>query len=140
MLKQLFISIFFVSIYFSELSACKIWAIISKQDRSLNIQSQDELFLVNEQLGVYYNQSQYNANGWSVLQYPLSQTADGINVYRSASPANYDSLNYWNEMLSLFNDFGVDQDIGSSSIKKPLYLEDYARYLEQRFDSIQSNS
>ena len=105
MLKQLFISIFFVFIYFSELSACKIWAIISKQDRSLNIQSQDELFLVNEQLGVYYNQSQHNANGWSVLQYPLSQTADGINVYRSALPANYDSLNYWNEMLSIFNDF-----------------------------------
>ena len=105
MLKQLFISIFFVFTYFSELSACKIWAIISKQDRSLNIQSQDELFLVNEQLGVFYNQSQYNANGWSVLQYPLSQTADGIHVYRSASPANYDSLNYWNEMLSIFNDF-----------------------------------
>lgn len=103
--KQIFISIFFVFIYFSELNACKIWAIISKQDRSLNIQSQDELFLINEQLGVYYNQSQYNANGWSVLQYPLSQTADEISVYRSALPANYDSLNYWNEMLSLFNDF-----------------------------------
>lgn len=103
--KQIFISIFFVFIYFSELNACKIWAIISKQGRSLNIQSQDELFLINEQLGVYYNQSQYNANGWSVLQYPLSQTADEISVYRSALPANYDSLNYWNEMLSLFNDF-----------------------------------
>jgi len=103
--KQIFISIFFVFIYFSELNACKIWAIISKQDRSLNIQSQDELFLINEQLGVYYNQSQYNANGWSVLQYPLFQTADEISVYRSALPANYDSLNYWNEMLSLFNDF-----------------------------------
>ena len=103
--KQILLSIFLVFIYFSELSACKIWAIISKHNHSLNIQNQGELFLINEQLGVYYNQSQYNANGWSVLQYPLSQTANEISVYRSALPANYDSLNYWNEMLSIFNDF-----------------------------------
>ena len=66
--KQILLSIFLVFIYFSELSACKIWAIISKHNHSLNIQNQVELFLINEQLGVYYNQSQYNANGWSVLQ------------------------------------------------------------------------
>ncbi|MDA9946576.1 class II glutamine amidotransferase, partial [Candidatus Marinimicrobia bacterium] len=89
----------------TELSACKIWAIISKHDRSLNIQSQDELLLINEQLGIYFNQSQYNANGWSILQYPLFPAYNEISVYRSALPANYDSLNYWNEMLSVFNDF-----------------------------------
>ena len=103
--KQFFISIFLVLIHFTELSACKIWAIISKHDRSLNIQSQDELLLINEQLGIYFNQSQYNANGWSILQYPLFPAYNEISVYRSALPANYDSLNYWNEMLSVFNDF-----------------------------------
>ena len=103
--KQFFISIFLVLIHFTELSACKIWAIISKHDRSLNIQSQDELLLINEQLGIYFNQSQHNANGWSILQYPLSPAYNEISVYRSALPANYDSLNYWNEMLSVFNDF-----------------------------------
>lgn len=103
--KQFFISIFLVLIHFTELSACKIWAIISKHDRSLNIQSQDELLLINEQLGIYFNQSQHNANGWSILQYPLFPANYEISVYRSALPANYDSLNYWNEMLSVFNDF-----------------------------------
>ena len=48
--KQILLSIFLVFIYFSELSACKIWAIISKHDHSLNIQNQDELFLINNHI------------------------------------------------------------------------------------------
>ena len=104
MLKQVFISMFVVLFYSSELSACKIWAIISKHGWSLNAQGQDELDLINEQLSIYYNQSQYNANGWSIMQYSSSPTPDEISIYRSALPANYDSLNFWSEMLSIFND------------------------------------
>ena len=59
--KQFFYINIFGPIHFTQLSACKIWAIISKHDRSLNIQSQDELLLINEQLGIYFNQSQHNA-------------------------------------------------------------------------------
>ena len=102
MFKQVLISISFV-LFYSDLSACKIWAIISKHERSLNALNQVELGLINGQLRVYYDQSTYNENGWSLMQYALPSNADDFSIYRSALPAYDDSLNFWNEMLSVFN-------------------------------------
>ena len=101
--KNLTIIVFFLFL-FSEVNACKIWAIISKEGYPLTSLNQEHIELIQVQLNSFYNQSQSNANGWSIIQYGRTDLNFDNNVYRSVLPAYQDSLNYWNIMESIFND------------------------------------
>ena len=94
----------FIFFYFSsELLACRIWAVISKSNLSLNMTSQQEFDLVSSQLDALFDQSQYNQNGWAVIRYGMNQDSIDDTVFRSELPANQDSLNYWSTMNAIFN-------------------------------------
>ena len=101
--KNLTIIVFFLFL-FSEVNACKIWAIISKEGYPLTSLNEEHIELIQVQLNSFYNQSQSNANGWSVIQYGRTVLNFDNNVYRSVLPAYQDSSNYWNIMESIFND------------------------------------
>ena len=124
--KNLTIIVFFLFL-FSEVNACKIWAIISKEGYPLTALNQEHIELIQVQLNSFYNQSQSNANGWSVIQYGRTDLNFDNNVYRSVLPAYQDSLNYWNTMESIFNDSSDNISIahlraatsGASSIPNP---------------------
>ena len=60
--KNLTIIVFFLFLC-SEASACKIWAIISKEGYPLTSLNQEYIELIQVQLNLFYNQSQSNANG-----------------------------------------------------------------------------
>ena len=66
--RNLTITVFFLFLS-SEVDACKIWAIISKEGHPLISLNQEHIELIQVQLNSFYNQSQSNANGWSVIQY-----------------------------------------------------------------------
>ena len=94
----------FIFFYFSsELLACRIWAVISKSNLSLNMTSQQEFDFVSSQLDALFDQSQYNQNGWAVIRYGMDQDSIDETVFRSELPANQDSLNYWSTMNAIFN-------------------------------------
>ncbi len=124
--KNLTIIVFFLFL-FSEVNACKIWAIISKEGYPLTSLNQEHIELIQVQLNSFYNQSQSNANGWSVIQYGRTDLNFDNNVYRSVLPAYQDSSNYWNTMESIFNDSSDNISIahlraatsGASSIPNP---------------------
>ena len=124
--RNLTITVFFLFL-FSEVDACKIWAIISKEGYSLTSLNQEHIELIQVQLNSFYNQSQSNANGWSVIQYGRTDLNFDNNVYRSVLPAYQDSSNYWNTMESIFNDSSDNISIahlraatsGASSIPNP---------------------
>ena len=124
--KNLTIIVFFLFL-FSEVNACKIWAVISKEGYPLISLNQEHIELIQVQLNSFYNQSQSNANGWSVIQYGRTDLNFDNNVYRSVLPAYQDSSNYWNTMESIFNDSSDNISIahlraatsGASSIPNP---------------------
>jgi len=94
----------FIFFYFSsDILACRIWAVISKSNLSLNMASQQELDFVSSQLGALFDQSQYNQNGWAVIRYGIENDSIDDTVFRSELPANQDSLNYWSKMNAIFN-------------------------------------
>ena len=88
----------------AELSACKIWATMLKSGNSFSSLAQEEQELIQFQMSAYYDQSQYNANGWSIIQYEKQPNVIENNIYRSAYPAVQDSANYWQIMNSVLND------------------------------------
>ena len=124
--RNLTIIVFFLFLS-SGVDACKIWAIISKEGYPLTALNQEHIELIQVQLNSFYNQSQSNANGWSVIQYGRTDLNFDNNVYRSVLPAYQDSLNYWNTMESIFNDSSDNISIahlraatsGASSIPNP---------------------
>ena len=94
----------FIFFYFSsELLACRIWAVISKNNLCLNMASQQEFNFISSQLDALFDQSQYNQNGWAVIRYGMNQDSIDDTVFRSELPANQDSLNYWSTMNQIFN-------------------------------------
>ena len=96
--------ILFIFFYFSsDILACRIWAVISKSNLSLNMTSQQELDFVSSQLDALFDQSQYNQNGWAVIRYGIENDSIDDTVFRSELPANQDSLNYWTTMNAIFN-------------------------------------
>ena len=96
--------IIFILVFFSELSACRIWATMLKSGNSFSSLGQAEQELIQFQMSAYYDQSQYNANGWSIMQYEKQPNVIENNIYRSAYPAFQDSANYWQIMNSVLND------------------------------------
>ena len=127
MIKRNLTIIAFFLFLSSEVDACKIWAIISKEGYPLTSLNQEHIELIQVQLNSFYNQSQSNANGWSVIQYGRIDLNSDNNVYRSVLPAYQDSSNYWNTMESIFNDSSDNISIahlraatsGASSIPNP---------------------
>ena len=105
LLKSTLTVIVFTSFFMAELSACKIWATMLKSGNSFSSLVQEEQELIQRQMSAYYDQSQYNANGWSILQYEKQpNVVIENNIYRSAYPAVQDSANYWQIMNSVLND------------------------------------
>ena len=104
LLKSILTVIIFTSLFMAELSACKIWATMLKSGNSFSSLAQEEQELIQFQMSAYYDQSQYNANGWSIIQYEKQPNVIENNIYRSAYPAVQDSANYWQIMNSVLND------------------------------------
>ena len=104
LLKSTLTVIVFTFLFMAELSACKIWATILKSGNSFSSLAQEEQELIQFQMSAYYDQSQYNANGWSIIQYEKQPNVIENNIYRSAYPAVQDSANYWQIMNSVLND------------------------------------
>ena len=75
-----------------------------KSGNSFSSLAQEEQELIQFQMSAYYDQSQYNANGWSIIQYEKQPNVIENNIYRSAYPAVQDSANYWQIMNSVLND------------------------------------
>ena len=94
----------FIFLFMSELSACRIWATMLKSGNSFSSLVQEERELIQFQMSAYYDQSHYNANGWSIIQYEKQPNVVENNIYRSAYPAVQDSANYWQIMNSVLND------------------------------------
>ena len=101
--------------FLSFLSACRIWSVISKGDGRFDNLSSLESNFISLQLDAFYNQSQYNQDGWAVVHY--AEYIDSVyqTVFRSSNPANQDSLSYWSIMNSIFND--STYSIGMSHIR-----------------------
>ena len=104
LLKSTLTVIVFTFLFMAELSACKIWATMLKSGNSFSSLAQEEQELIQFQMSAYYDQSQYNANGWSIIQYEKQPNVIENNIYRSAYPAVQDSANYWQIMNSVLND------------------------------------
>jgi len=104
LLKSTLTVIVFNFLFTAELSACKIWATMLKSGNSFSSLAQEEQALIQFQMSTYYDQSQYNANGWSIIQYEKQPNVIENNIYRSAYPAVQDSANYWQIMNSVLND------------------------------------
>ena len=119
--------IIFIFVFLSELSACRIWATMLKNGNSFSSLDQEEQELIQIQMSAYYDQSQYNANGWSIIQYERQPNVIENNIYRSAYPAVQDSANYWQIMNTVLNDSLHNMVIahlraatsGASSIQNP---------------------
>ena len=119
--------IIFIFVFLSELSACRIWATMLKSGNSFSSLEQAEQELIQFQMSAYYDQSQSNANGWSIMQYEKQPNVIENNIYRSAYPAVQDSANYWQIMNTVLNDSLHNMVIahlraatsGASSIQNP---------------------
>ena len=103
-LKSTLTVMVFMFLFMSELSACRIWATMLKSGNSFSSLTQEEQELIQFQMSAYYDQSHYNANGWSIIQYEKQPNVIENNIYRSAYPAVQDSANYWQIMNSVLND------------------------------------
>ena len=104
LLKSTLKVIVFAFLFMSQLSACKIWATMLKSGISFSSLAQEEQELIQFQMSAYFDQSQFNANGWSIIQYEKQPNVIENNIYRSAYPAVQDSANYWQIMNSVLND------------------------------------
>ena len=103
-LKSTLTVMVFMFLFMSELSACRIWATMLKSGNSFSSLTQEEQELIQFQMSAFYDQSHYNANGWSIIQYEKQPNLIENNIYRSAYPAVQDSANYWQIMNSVLND------------------------------------
>ena len=101
-MSKLFLIYIFIN-FFTDLYACRIWAVISKNNFDFNNISTDESAFISGQLSSFYEQSQSNQNGWAVIHYGVNDSTSFNTITRSIYPANQDSLNYWSVMNSLFN-------------------------------------
>ena len=107
-----FLFIFHIS---AELCACRIWAVIAKNDLVLNMANDEELEFASYQLGALYDQSQYNQDGWAVIRYGINLDPASEIIFRSELPANQDSLNYWTNMSTIFSE--QSESIGIAHIR-----------------------
>ena len=92
--------LFFLNI--SELTACRLWALHTKNNLSFSMLSNNEKSKAYNQLNSFFIQSTFMSNGWSILDYPADTENNVSPIFRSEKTAFSDSTVYWNIIDSLF--------------------------------------
>lgn len=95
MIRNILLFSFLIMFWVQPLSACRLWAVCTKTDVTLNTVSAQELAILNSELYTLYIQSQYNPNGWALLRYDHEQTYPLEPLMRSEQAAYEDSAIYW---------------------------------------------
>ena len=93
--------IYFLFAFLSSLSACRLWAVCSKEDFVLSSLSYDDRALILEELEAFFQQSKTMSNGWALLNYDSIADFSNSSLYRSSITAVNDSSAYWNNALAL---------------------------------------
>ena len=92
--------LFFLNI--SELTACRLWALYTKNNLGFSMLSNNEKSKAYNQLNSFFIQSTFMSNGWSILDYPADTENNISPIFRSEKTAFSDSTVYWNIIDSLF--------------------------------------
>jgi len=92
--------LFFLNI--SELTACRLWALYTKNNLGFSMLSNNEKSKAYNQLNSFFIQSTFMSNGWSILDYPTDTENNVSPIFRSEKTAFSDSTVYWNIIDSLF--------------------------------------
>jgi|SaaInlStandDraft_1057018.scaffolds.fasta_scaffold03593_9 hypothetical protein len=92
--------LFFLNI--SELTACRLWALYTKNNLGFSMLSNNEKSKAYNQLNSFFIQSTFMSNGWSILDYPADTENNVSPIFRSEKTAFSDSTVYWNIIDSLF--------------------------------------
>ena len=85
--------------------ACRLYAVCTKSGLTIPALSVNEQSAVLNQLTVFFEQSEYMANGWAFLGYQAENPDSLEPIYRSESSATQDSTAYWNSVSTLMNDY-----------------------------------
>jgi len=92
--------LFFLNI--SQLTACRLWALYTKNNLGFSMLSNNEKSKAYNQLNSFFIQSTFMSNGWSILDYPADTENNISPIFRSEKTAFSDSTVYWNIIDSLF--------------------------------------
>jgi len=92
--------LFFLNI--SQLTACRLWALYTKNNLGFSMLSNNEKSKAYNQLNSFFIQSTFMSNGWSILDYPTDTENNVSPIFRSEKTAFSDSTVYWNIIDSLF--------------------------------------
>lgn len=99
---KLFLIFLLFLLNISELTACRIWALHTKNNLSFSMLSNNEKSKAYNQLNSFFIQSTFMSNGWSILDYPADTENNISPIFRSEKTAFSDSTVYWNIIDSLF--------------------------------------
>ena len=98
MIRTISSLLFFIVLWSSPLSACRIWAVCTKTGLTLNTVTDEEVSILNSELYEFYIQSQYNPNGWSLLRYDIEQTYPLEPLMRSEQAAYEEAFRIMNQL------------------------------------------
>ena len=99
---KLFLIFLLFLLNISELTACRLWALHTKNNLSFSMLSNNEKSKAYNQLNSFFIQSTFMSNGWSILDYPADTENNISPIFRSEKTAFSDSTVYWNIIDSLF--------------------------------------
>ena len=99
---KLFLIFLLFLLNISELTACRLWALHTKNNLSFSMLSNNEKSKAYNQLNSFFIQSTFMSNGWSILDYPADTENNVSPIFRSEKTAFSDSTVYWNIIDSLF--------------------------------------
>ena len=99
---KLFLIFLLFLLNISELTACRLWALHTKNNLSFSMLSNNEKSKAYNQLNSFFIQSTFMSNGWSILDYPTDTENNVSPIFRSEKTAFSDSTVYWNIIDSLF--------------------------------------
>lgn len=107
-MKYFFIIILYI-ITLDQVSGCRLWAVINKENLTLSTLSNSEQYEIRSQLSTFFDQSVNMTNGWSLLDYTKEYSVPIVPLFRSEKTAYSDSTIYWSLVDSIL-------DVGASSI------------------------
>lgn len=99
---KLFLIFLLFLLNISELTACRLWALYTKNNLGFSMLSNNEKSKAYNQLNSFFIQSTFMSNGWSILDYPTDTENNVSPIFRSEKTAFSDSTVYWNIIDSLF--------------------------------------
>lgn len=99
---KLFLIFLLFLLNISELTACRLWALYTKNNLGFSMLSNNEKSKAYNQLNSFFIQSTFMSNGWSILDYPADTENNVSPIFRSEKTAFSDSTVYWNIIDSLF--------------------------------------